>query len=320
MAEDLGQIRIVFPNAFGGGSTSGAPLPKSGGAGDVGGASTGSFVQMVANTAANLGNAFTTLTSVVSGFVGKLSDYANTVQSIIQRSISGIMEGGKYSGAVQMQAALIKVQGTLDTIAQGNLLGPLYTLVLRWYRELMALLAPVRMAISAIFTAIGGVLVVAVKALTPLILNLSKAVLIGVAKITEYLSQQSKGTVSTASGLTLAGGALATILGIAGLFGAGPLGGYGGFALGTTIAAGLGLGAAGAAGVAISSEWEAVKADLAKISPELHKILEAIEKGNRAKLSQNPNDWVNKQLFDLTKDAKSVKNRTTPWGVSTLGP
>ena len=314
MPEDLGSIKIEFPDMFGGGSSTG-PLPKSGGASGGGAVSPGTFVQTVARTAATLGNTFTALTGVVSGFVGKLSDYANTVQSIISRSVSGIMEGGKYSGAVQMQAALIKVQSTLDTIAQGNLLGPLYTLVLRWYRELMALLAPVRMAISAIFTAIGGVLVVAVKALTPLILSLSKAVLIGVAKLTEYLSQTSTGKAQTSMGLLGAGGALMTLLGIAALVTAAPTGGASLGAYGL-LAAGVATTGAGIAGIAITSEWEAVKSDLAKISPELHKILEAIEKGNRKAGSQDPNTWVNQQLWDLTANATS--NRKKPWGAAHL--
>lgn len=315
MPEDLGSIKIEFPDMFGGGTTTG-PLPKSGGAGGAGAAAPMSFAQTVAKTAASLGNTFTALTSVVGDFVGKLSDYANTVQNMISRSISGIMEGGKYSGAVQMQSALIKMQGTLDLMAQGNMLSPLYTLVLRWYRELMAALAPVRMAISAILTAIGGVLVVAVKALTPLITNIAKTVLIGVAKLTEYLSQTSTGRAQTVTGLAAAGGVLMTLLGLASVVGAIPTGGasIGAYAL---LASGVAVTGAGIAGIAITSEWDEVREELGKISPALLAILEEIEKGNKKTNLQNPNAWVNQQLFDLTSHVTA--RRKTQYGAGTLG-
>lgn len=316
MPEDLGSIKIEFPDMFGGGTTTG-PLPKSGGAGGAGAAAPLSFAQTVAKTAASLGNTFTALTSVVGDFVGKLSDYANTVQNMISRSISGIMEGGKYSGAVQMQAALIKMQGTLDLMAQGNMLSPLYTLVLRWYRELMAALAPVRMAISAIMTAIGGVLIVAVKALTPLIMNVTKAVLSGVLTVMNYLQGTSTSTAQGVAGGTLAAGTALTIAAIAGFFTAGPLGSLG--AMGLVSALGLGATAMGigATGVTIASQFDKFKEELAKANPILLKILEELEDANKKRNMQNPNAWVNQQLFDLTSHVTA--RRPTQYGAGTLG-
>ena len=301
---------------FGGGTTTG-PLPKSGGAGGAGAAAPMSFAQTVAKTAASLGNTFTALTSVVGDFVGKLSDYANTVQNMISRSISGIMEGGKYSGAVQMQSALIKMQGTLDLMAQGNMLSPLYTLVLRWYRELMAALAPVRMAISAIMTAIGGVLIVAVKALTPLIMNVTKAVLSGVLTVMNYLQGTSTSTAQGVAGGTLAAGTALSIAAIAGFFAAGPLGSLG--AMGLVSALGLGATAMGigATGVTIASQFDKFKEELAKANPILLKILEELEDANKKRNMQNPNAWVNEQLFDLTSHVTS--KRKTQYGAGTLG-
>lgn len=316
MPEDLGSIKIVFPEMFGGGSTTG-PLPKSGGAGAAGATSPDSFVATVARAAATLGNSFTALTGVVGVFVGKLAHYANTVQSMISRSISGIMEGGKYSGAVQMQAALIKMQGTLDLMAQGNMLAPLYTLVLRWYRELMAALAPVRLAISAILTSIGGVLVVAVKALAPLLLNVTKAVLSGVMTVLQYIGNINTATAQGVSGSILAGGAVLTIAALAGFFAAGPLGSLG--ALGLATALGLGGTAIGigATGVAVTSEFEKIKEEIRKANPILHKILEELEDANKRRNLQNPNAWVNQQLFDLTSHVTA--KRTPQYGAGTLG-
>lgn len=73
----------------------------------------------------------------------------------------------------------------------------------------------------------------------------------------------------------------------------------------------------GAAGVAISSEWDSVKAELAKVSPALLKILEQIEKGNRQQNLNSPNNWVNRQLFDLTSHVTA--KRTPQYGAGTLG-
>jgi len=316
MPEDLGSIKIVFPEMFGGGSTTG-PLPTGGGAGAAGAASPASFVATVARTAATLGNTFTALTGVVGGFFGKLSDYANSVQSMISRSISGIMEGGKYSGAVQMQAALIKMQGTLDLMSQGNMLAPLYTLVLRWYRELMAALAPVRMAISAILTAIGGVLVVAVKALAPLLVNVTKAVLSGVMTVLQYIGNINTATAQGVTGATLAGGAALTLAAIAGFFGAGPLGSLGAMGLLTALGFGGTAIGIGATGVAVTSEFEKVKEEIRKANPILHKILEELEEANKRRNLQNPNAWVNQQLFDLTSHVTA--KRTPQYGAGTLG-
>lgn len=186
MAEDLGTIRIDFGDPGRGPEATKAQAAK---------VATGAAGAMnLAQWAASIANPIVAATGEVFDAVSRIADY-------VQRGINNIIEATKFGGAGLTEAIRLRIQQIQQDFKQAQVLGPLYAMVLRWYRELMALLYPWRLFFSAITTALVGAIVGILKAIMPSLMPVLQAMLTLSKWIAGGIATIAEGVASAVGGL-----------------------------------------------------------------------------------------------------------------------
>lgn len=166
MAEDLGHIDIQVHSGSGGGAadTTG-PLPTKIKMPDIG-ALVKSAMTLLAGT----------ITSIMRVAMDQVISRIRAAMDFIHDAAAEMRESGKFSPAVMQENIAMQLQTLSNQFQEARFLGPLYGMVLRWYRELMALLQPWKLLFSSIFAFLAGTLV-----------SLFKAVMTAIAPLLENI-------------------------------------------------------------------------------------------------------------------------------------
>lgn len=159
MAEELGHIDIRFPSAPGGaaGDTTG-PLPTKISMPDMG--------SSIANTMRAAMGDFTAIAKMI---VGNVLAAVDSIKNFVNTTVSEIRERGKFSPDVMMENVAEKMQELSNQFQEAKVLGPLYAMVLRWYRELMQLLQPWKLLFQTILAFLAGAVIATIKQLMTLV-------------------------------------------------------------------------------------------------------------------------------------------------------
>lgn len=211
MAEELGHIDIRFPNVPGGGAGDATgPIPskqKAGASVNVGAL----VASSVASFAAGALSVVTTIGSMLKNVFSGLVDY-------IESGVASILEKGQMSPQVMQEAIGLKMQTFQQQLQQTQVLGPLYASVIKWYRELMALLQPWRNLFSAISSfLLGALLQTLVKIMEYLNVGLEYLL----AQLSDFANIVAKGFDVLSSKENIAIGTAAVVGGVTGNVGMG---------------------------------------------------------------------------------------------------
>ena len=117
--------------------------------------------------------------SAILAGVKAIIDIISSLMEFVENAVSELQERGKFSGEVLKETAAMKIQATQFQIQESQSLGNLYAVVIRWYRELMAALQPVKQALGAILALVAGAVLIGLK----LIVGTINFVLAPIAKI-----------------------------------------------------------------------------------------------------------------------------------------
>lgn len=185
MAEELGHIDIRFPGVVGGGAgdTTG-PLPSKIKLPDLGGM-TGNIVKGAMSAFAGLATfAITNIGSAISATMDFVHD-----------KIASIRDSGKFAPEVIKENVAMRLQSLQNQFQEAKVLGPLYGAILKWYRELMAMIQPWKVLFSTIASAVVGIILTILKSVMQLInsgftsiLSATEAILDAVLSSLEWLA------------------------------------------------------------------------------------------------------------------------------------
>ena len=168
MAEDLGHIKIDFGSLSGG--TTGPEPTAMGGGGDMMqtvGAALGTAFGGPAGAAvgAEVGKMAGQLQDIIKNALRQIVDVVQRAYQFVSQVASQFRERGKYSPEVMFENVAGKVQAIQQQVREAQVLGPLYAMVLRWYRELMRLLEPWKMLFQAILALVAGTILATMNSL-----------------------------------------------------------------------------------------------------------------------------------------------------------
>lgn len=288
MAEDLGTIRIDFGDPGRG--------PEATKAASASAAAAGGF--KVSDLTALAGEIYA---PIVAG-VQKVADVISGLVRYVQDGISQITEATRYGGEGLSESIQLNIQQLRQQFGQAQVLGPLYAMVLKWYREIMQLLYPWRLFLSAIMTAVTGTIVAALKALAPIL----KAGFTGLIYATATLSDAITKSLQQAAkpgGFTTAMREYGREFVTASFVEA-----QRGRPIAQFLAAMIGSGLLQSAGVA-----ETFAGSMTEINTELQKALKELKDINaNTKKDFEDNLWINTQLRDLAAKSPLYPQRDTP--------
>jgi len=168
MAEDLGHIKIDFGSLSG--ATTGPEPTAMGGGGDMMqtvGAALGTAFGGPAGAAvgAEVGKMAGQLQDIIQNPLRQIVDVVQRAYQFVSEVASQFRERGKYSPEVMFENVAGKVQAIQQQVREAQVLGPLYAMVLRWYRELMRLLEPWKMLFQAILALVAGTILATMNSL-----------------------------------------------------------------------------------------------------------------------------------------------------------
>lgn len=222
MAEDLGHIKIDFGDMGAGPS---ATKAEEKGGGDM--ATLGATIGMAFGPqGAAIGAIVGTVADEIAKIVPKIVEVFKKLVNIVQEAVRAASERGKFSPSVMMENVALKIQDITQQVREARVLGPMYTMVLRWYRELMRLLEPWKLLIQGLLSVLAGALLRTavqilerVNTVIPPILNALISVievLRGIFQlIQEYQSGIGKVLLQLSTGLVP--GSVLNLLGLAGV-------------------------------------------------------------------------------------------------------
>lgn len=185
MAEELGHIDIRFPSTPGGGAGDvTGPLPTKMRMPNMG-------AQIATMMAGPIGAIASVVQSGISNMVSRLGNLSGDLREVVTR----LSDTGKFSPEVVGETVALQMQELTNQMQEARVLGPLYATIIRWYRELMALIQPWKLLFSAISTFLVGVLMSTLKTLMQLlnraldaILSALSSLLDSVVVITAFLT------------------------------------------------------------------------------------------------------------------------------------
>jgi hypothetical protein len=196
MAEDLGRILIDFGKLGGGGSTGPEPTqtketPSAGG------------IDINTIIKAIMGDVSAIIKLAVQVALSALRMVVQKIQEAIEfvkDTVSEIREAGRFSPEVMMENAATQIQQIQQQLREAKILGPLYATILRWYRELMRLLEPWKLLLSAIFSFLAGALIQAFSGFMSIANTVLVAILKGVMVVIAYLRDVASKVAATQVG------------------------------------------------------------------------------------------------------------------------
>lgn len=180
MAEDLGTIRLAIGSPSGGGPD---PTKAAGaGVGAVGfaGMVDGKFVSgLIAK-----------IQPVTAGIIEGIRAIIRNIRWVadkIESGIQDITEASKWSATAIVEVANNRLLAVQQQFQSAQILGPMYAMVLKWYRELMVLLQPWKIYFQAMLAFMTGALIQSVLALAPLLRLMFRAIVDATLTITQFL-------------------------------------------------------------------------------------------------------------------------------------
>jgi hypothetical protein len=177
MAEDLGRILIDFGKLGGGGAVGPEPTQTKSEAG-VGGFDIATTLRAIMGDPAA---------------IIKMVESVSAAMQFVEDVVSKIRESGRFAPGVMTENAAMQIQQIQQQLREAAILGPLYQMILRWYRELMRLLEPWKLLLSAIFSFLAGAILKAVSAIMSYLNSLLPAILQGmialIAVVRDYASK-----------------------------------------------------------------------------------------------------------------------------------
>lgn len=284
MAEELGHIDIRFPNTPGGGAgdTTG-PLPTKLKMPDIGASIGTSMRAMAGDVSAIFKVAISAISSSISAVMDRLADVTAEMR-----------ERGKFSPDVMMENVASQLQTLSNQFEEAQVLGPLYAMVLRWYRELMQLLQPWKLLFQTIVSFLAGAIIAALSKLMQLLNAGLEGLLTGISSLLEG--------VATLAAILSAPGA---VRGVAGAVLGSATGNFGvGFALADALADAMpdtGL-----------SELIAKIGELAALTQNSIDELRAIN-NNTSKKSTGSLDWAAAQLREIASRSSAYPTGYKPF-------
>jgi hypothetical protein len=221
MAEDLGHIKIDFgslntgPDAT---RTQGAAAGAGRAGGGGGGSLYGTAGAMIG--AAYAGPAGAQIGAVAGEKIGEIVEWVQnagkkiieTVQkayAFIVSTAQQFRERGKFSPEVMFENVANKVQAIQQQVREAQVLGPLYAMVLRWYRELMRLLEPWKLLLQSLLALLAGSILAVFTAVLTQLNKALPAILRGIISILDVLQQVTNFTARNAS--SVASGAISAV-------------------------------------------------------------------------------------------------------------
>jgi hypothetical protein len=140
----------------------------------------------------------TKIQPVVAGIIEGIRAIINGIRWVadkIESGVQSITDASKWSATAIVEVANNRLLAVQQQFQSAQILGPMYAMVLKWYRELMLLLNPWKMYFQAMLTFMTGALLQAVLALSPLIRMLFHAVVDATLTITQFLVNSTKAAV-----------------------------------------------------------------------------------------------------------------------------
>jgi hypothetical protein len=286
MAEDLGHIKIDF-GSLSGGTTGPEPTAMGGGMGgqmETVGAAIGTAFGGPAGAAvgAEIGKKAVEIKDALKNALRQVVDVIQRAYQFVSQVASEFRERGKYSPEVMFENVAGKVQAIQQQVREAQVLGPLYAMVLRWYRELMRLLEPWKMLFQAILGLVAGVILATMNAiLTELNKSLPKLieVLIGVLDVLiEWSGYLGKASQIATTYLFTAGANLIPLPGSSVV----------GYLIGNAV------------GQKVGGVMTGVQAPLAAISGVMQSVLQGINQiATNTAPQGNGADWAASQLREI---------------------
>lgn len=283
MAEDLGHIKIDFGDM----GTGPEPTRSEGeGGGSIltrAGATIGMALggPVGAAIGAAVGKLIDKIMEVVGKALRQIIDLVQKAYRFVESAAQQFRERGKYSPEVMFENVAAKVQQIQQQVREAQVLGPLYAMVLRWYRELMRLLEPWKMLFQAILAFITGTILAVFNAILTQLNKALPAILQGIITILEILQAIS-------GFFALFGNKIASV----GTFLANPamgLGGMIGQALGMTTPTSV-----------LGNVFSSVGASVFQITTQLQSVLQGITQiANNTAPQGNGADWAASQLREI---------------------
>lgn len=204
MAEDLGRILIDFGKLGGGGGAVG-PQPTQ----TQPGPGAGGF-DIATTLRAIMGDPSAIIKVAVDAALGLFRNMVEIVRSamrFIEDTVADIREAGKFAPGVMMENAAMQIQQMNQQLREAKILGPLYQMILRWYRELMRLLEPWKLLLSAIFSFLAGALLATINAVMSYLNAMLPAIIKGlmavIATIRDYTSTLAAAPSGVSAGLAV---------------------------------------------------------------------------------------------------------------------
>lgn len=287
MAEDLGHIKIDFGDM----GTGPEPTRSEGeGGGSIltrAGATIGMALggPVGAAIGAAVGKLIDKIMEVVGKALRQIIDLVQKAYRFVESAAQQFRERGKYSPEVMFENVAATVQQIQQQVREAQVLGPLYAMVLRWYRELMRLLEPWKLLFQAILAFITGTILAVFNAIFTQLNKALPAIIQGIITVLEIL-QVIAGLLAT-SGKTVA-----NIL----PFMVSPVFGVGNLiqqALGFTTPASV-----------LGNVFTSVGASVFTISSQLQGVLQGITQiANNTAPQGNGADWAASQLREIASIA-----------------
>jgi len=281
MAEELGHIDIRFPSAPGGaaGDTTG-PLPTKISMPDMG--------SSIANTMRAAMGDFTAIAKMI---VGNVLAAVDSIKNFVNTTVSEIRERGKFSPDVLMENVAQQMQDLSNQFQEAKVLGPLYAMILRWYRELMQLLQPWRLLFQTLISLIAGAVLATLNKLMTVVNMGLEALLNGISRVLS--------SVAALAGILAAPGALQAVSGAA-------IGG----ALGGNVGLGLAIANAVADNIPDTGLSDLVR-QIGKLAELTNKSIEQLRaiNNNTSPQASGGLDWVGTQLREIASSSPNWSRR-----------
>lgn len=283
MAEDLGHIKIDFGDM----GTGPEPTRSEGEGGGSILTRAGATIGMALGgpVGAAIGAAVGKLVDKIMEVVGKalrqIIDLVQKAYRFVESAAQQFRERGKYSPEVMFENVAAKVQQIQQQVREAQVLGPLYAMLLQWYRNLMRLLEPWKMLFQAILSLIAGTILAVFNAILTQVNKALPAILQGIIIILEILQAIS-------GFFALFGNRIASV----GTFLVSPAMGLGGMiaqALGMTTPTSV-----------LGNVFTSVGTSVFQITMQLQSVLQGITQiANNTAPQGNGADWAASQLREI---------------------
>jgi hypothetical protein len=207
MAEDLGKIRIEFGGMGAGGASGPEATRKT--TDEGGGLDISTIIRAVMGDVSAM---IEIVVKQVTAFIKQIVALIDQAIQFVKDTVSDIRERGKFAPGVLQESAAMQIQQLQAQFREANVLGPLYQTILRWYRELMRMLEPWRLLLSALFAVLTGVLIKTMTAILSLLNSLLVAILQGIVSMVKALRDLIQYAASGAVQAAVAGSGLITAI------------------------------------------------------------------------------------------------------------